>query len=228
MHTIEGCLQPIDEPVAKDAHAGNLCRPLGVGQFKGHGCGHDSRSVVSATPTLAFLAAADDQRINLGPTVLDEHAHTLRATELVRAQRHQVDVRRHIAQVEPAHSLNGIGVNQRPGSVAARDPTDSFEIVDRTDLVVDRHDADDRDISTLELRCQVIEVDPASSINTDDDSAVMFDDFEHSVMFDGRAHRCTTKALHRTGDGHVVTFGTTPCEDHVVGTAPQHRGDAVT
>ncbi len=93
--------------------------------------------------------AAHDQRIDLRAATLDQDADTLRAAELVGAERQQVDVRRDLAQVEPAGALDGVGVEERVGRVAAHDPAHLDDVGDRADLVVDRHHADDRHVGRV-------------------------------------------------------------------------------
>ena len=73
-----------------------------------------------------------------------EHADALRAAELVGAQRQEVDVRPHVAQVEPAGRLHGVGVEQRARRPLCTSEATGAEVGDRADLVVDGHHADDR------------------------------------------------------------------------------------
>ena len=84
------------------------------------GQGDDAGDVVGAAAPLALLAAADEQRVEHDALAHGEHADALRAAELVGAQRQQVDVRPHAAQVEPRRGLHGVGVQQRARAPVAR------------------------------------------------------------------------------------------------------------
>ena len=63
----------------------------------------------------ALLSAADDERFERRTVSDREHADPLGPTELVGAERQQVDVRPERAQVDPAGGLDGVGVEQGTG-----------------------------------------------------------------------------------------------------------------
>ncbi len=182
---------------------------------------NDAGSVLRAAAPLAFLSAADDQRIDAWPAAFDQHADALRATELVGAERQQVDVRRHLTQVEPAGGLHRVGVHQCAGSESAHEPRHLRDVGDRADLVVDGHHADDGDVDLLvEYGRQFVEIDTAGSIDADDATAEMLDDVEDRVVLDGRADRRAAEPRDRSGDRGVVALGAAPGEHDLIRSAP--------
>jgi hypothetical protein len=117
--------------------------------------------------------------------------------------------------------------------VPTNDSADRFEVVDRTDFVIDGHHADDRDgtISCddfIERCAKLIKIDTASVINADDNSAMVLDHFEDRVMLGGWAHCDATCASDGARNRHVVALGSAPGEDNVVRTATEDRSDTVT
>ena len=126
---------------------------------------------------------------NAEPAAGHQHTDTLRATELVRRQRHQVDVRRDRAQVEPARRLNRVGVQHRVAARARDDRGDLGEVGDRADLVVDRHHADHRDGSSSSAVCERVEIDSTSGVDADDRPPSRLDGVQHGVVLDRRAQR---------------------------------------
>ena len=236
--TLEAVLQPGDQLVTEHHQSSVLVDPLAIGEVEGHRRGNDAGGVVGAAAPFAFLSPADDQWVDLRPAAFDEHADALRATELVGAQRQQVDVGRDLSQVEPAGRLDGIGVQQRIGGVPPHHPGDLGDVGDRADLVVDRHDADDRDVGRrVEGGRQFVAVDPPEPSDADDPTltgaiiaamiAEVLDDVEDRVMLDRWAHCDSTPGGDRPGDRHVVALGSTTGEHDLVRVATDHAGDGV-
>ena len=195
-----------------------------------NGRSDDPGGVVGATAPLALLAATDDQRLDLRTAALDEDADALRATELVGAERQQVDVRADVAQIDPARRLHRIGVEQRVGCVSADDAGDLGDVGDRSDLVVDRHHAHDRHVRRgLEHSGEFVGIDAPEPVDTDDPTlfAELLDDVEDRMMLDRWAHGDATVAGDRPDDRHVVALGTAASEDDFVGMAADHTGDGV-
>ena len=97
---------------------------------------------MGAAAALAFLTAADKHRSERRTTACHQHADTFGSAELVRRQRHQIDVRRDLSKVEPTRRLNRIGVHHRVGCGTVDNRGDLGDIGDGADLVVDSHHAD--------------------------------------------------------------------------------------
>ncbi len=182
--------------------------------------------------SLTFLSAADDQRVDARPAALDEHPDTLGPTELVGAQCEQVDVRREVAQVEPARRLHGVGVNERTRSVPTDDLGRGGDVGDGADLVVDGHDADDGDVTPgrrmpIEHVGQGIQIDPREAVDRHDVAAERLDHVQHRVMLGRRAHRDATGATDRAEDRRVVALGSATGEHDLVRADPEHVGHVV-
>ena len=232
---VEPISQAVDQLVAQHHQAAVLVDSFAIGEVERYRCSDDAGGVVGAAATFAFLSATDEQRVDLRAATFDEHADTFRTTELVRAERQQIDVGRDVAQVEPARRLDGVGVQQRVGGVTAHDLGDLGDVGDRADLVVDGHHADDRDVwGCIEGGREFVEVDSAESIDADDAaltaagvSVELFDDVKHCVVFDCRAHGDTASAGDGAGDRHVVALGSAAGEHHLVRMAANDAGDGV-
>jgi hypothetical protein len=165
--------------------------------------------------------------------MIDEHTNTLRATELVRAQREQVDVGRYRSQVEPTHRLDRIGVEQRTWRMPTDNAADRFEIVDRTDFIVHGHHTDDRDRVTgpdnlVQGSSELLEIDTTGVIDTNNDSPVMLNHFENRVMLRSWAHRDAARSGDCPSDCHIVALGSTTGKHDVVRTAAEDSCDTVT
>lgn len=219
--------QRSDELVAEIADPDVLGGAVAIGDIEGDGGGHDARCVVRAAATFSFLASPDDQRCDPRSADLDEDAHTLGPAELVGAEREQIDVRGEIAQIEPACRLHRIGMEQGIGRVPTNDRRHRLDVGDRSDLVVDRHHADDRHVRfAIEHGSEFIEIDPAERVDADHPAAGVFDHMEHGVMLDRRAHSASAEP-DGAGDGHVVALGAAAREHHLVGSAADSSGDHV-
>ena len=152
----------------------------------------------------------------------DEHADALRATELVRRQRHEIDVGSDAAQIEPARRLHGVGVHHRLRSDTVDDGRNIGEIGDRANLVVDGHDRNHGHIGPAngERIGQVHQVDASGVVDTDDASPSVLDGLQHGVVLDGRAQRHAAPTIERAEDRRVVGLGAPAGEDHLAGVTP--------
>ena len=214
------------EPIAQRRNADRLGRPLGIGGDQRNSHRDDPGDVVGATAPLAFLAAADDQRIDDSALADRQDADALGAAELVRAEREQVDVWPHLPQVEPVRRLHGVGVEQRArgsgsaisatGAKSVIVPTSLFTAITLTiaDVVGDR----------VSERC---EIDAAGGVHRYDTSAEPLDRVQHGVVLRGRAHRESAVAGHGAGDRSVVGLRAAPREHHLARPAPDHAGHGV-
>ena len=162
---------------------------------------------------------------NAGTAAGHQHSNALRAAELVRRQRQQIDVWRDGAEVEPTCGLNRVGVHDRVGRDASHDCRDLCHVVDGPDLVVDRHHADERRIR--EGLGESLEIDPAGLVDGDDAPVAGLDGVQHCVMLDRRAHRDAAGAIERAEDRGVVGLGAAAGEDDLARPAPDHVGDVV-
>ena len=185
---------------------------------------HDARHVVGAAAPVALLAATDDERVDADAVAQRQHADALRSAELVAAERHRVDVRPQLTQVEPAGGLDGVGVQHGARRAVADEARDRRQIGDRADLVVDGHHADDGDVRS-ERRVELVEIDVRSGVDADDGAVVALDDLQHRVVLGGRAHGPAT--ADRADDRRVVALGAAAGEHDLAWAAPDDVGDAV-
>ena len=224
------CCSPATSSVAEFGQTDVLDGPFTIGEVERDGGGDDARRVVGAAATLTFLATSDDQWIDLRASSFDEHPDALGASELVRTERQQIDVRRDAAQVEPTGRLDGVGVQQRIGSMTPHDARNLGQVGDGPDLVVDRHHTDDRDVGCgIEHGGELVEVDAPDGVDADDATvgSQVFDDVQHGVVLDRWADGDAATSGDRARDRHVVALGPAPGEHDLVGVAPDRPGDRV-
>ena len=189
--TVEPALEPLHEPVAEIGEPDGLGVALGVGELQGDRSGDDAGDVLRAAAPLAFLSAADDQRVDAWPATFDQHADALRAAELVGRLSDSrstcgVTSRRSSQQAACTASV----CTSAPGASRRTSSDTCGDVGDRADLVVDGHHADDGDVGlVVEHRSEFVEIDAAGSIDADDTTAETLDDVEHRVMLHGRADR---------------------------------------
>ena len=177
---------------------------------------------MGSTAAITLLATADDQRFELDAITNREHADPFRAAELVGAERHQIDERGDRADVEPAHRLDGIGVQQRAGGGRANQTGHGRQVGDRADLVVDGHHADDRHLRGERVG-QLIEVDPPGGVGPDDDPPELLGGMQNGVVLGGTAQGETAG----TEDRRVVGLGATPREHDLAGGDAEQFGDLI-
>ena len=136
--------RPGEQPVAQRAPAARSPPPSPPRQIA-HACAEpdDARHVQRAGPHAALLAAADDERLELGALADVERAAALRAVHLVARERQQIDVHRADVDREscrpPARHPRG-----RRAPARVRDRADLGERLHHADLVVGGHHADER------------------------------------------------------------------------------------
>ena len=120
--------------------------------------------VLGAGAAVALLRAADDLRGERRAASHVQRADALRAVDLVRGDREQVDAERIDVEVERAGGLHGVGVDGDARVVRLDDARDLGDRLDRADLVVGVHDADE-DGAIVERVAERVEVDEAFAVD---------------------------------------------------------------
>ena len=177
------------------------------------------------TTALTFLTATDQQRRERGTPTGHQHPDPFRSAELVRGERHQVDVRCDLTKVQPARRLHGVGVHNGIGRNTINDCGNCGEVGDRADLVVDGHHADYGNV--IQGISKRVEIEAAGGVDTDDLPVTGLHGVQYGVMLDRGTQRNAAAALQRPEDRRVVRLGTTAGEDHLAGTASEDIGDVV-
>ena len=225
VHVVELDAQAVHERIAQRGNSIVLRGAFGVGGAQRGGHRDDAGDVVRATATLALLAATHQHRRERRAAARHQHADTLRTAELVRRQRHQVDMRCDGAQVEPARGLHRVGVDDRVGCELVDHRGDLGKISDGADLVVDCHHADERDIG--EGGCESLEIHTAGLVDTDHAAIAALDRVKNRMVLDSWAQRGAAETIEGAEDGCVVGLGATAGEDHLARTAAENLGDVV-
>ena len=102
----------------------------------------DRRHVLGAGAAVALVLAAGQDRLHPRAALDPQRAGALRAVELVRRQRQQIDAERAHVDRNLAGRLHGVGVHQR--AVLVRDRGELGDRLNRADLVVRVHHRDER------------------------------------------------------------------------------------
>ena len=194
-----------------------------------------ARGVLGARAQAALLPAAVYQRLERDAVFDIQHAHAARAAELVRGERqhvnaHRLHVDRHMAdrlhRVRMEHSAHRMG--------EFRDLPDRL---DGADLVVRRHDGDERGVLAQRV-FELLEIDAAVLVHVQigDAEALLFERFagvEHRVVLDLGGDQVPAalgrRAVHKPADGEVVRLRAAAGEDDlargvVVLLVDRHRG----
>jgi hypothetical protein len=196
----------------------------------------DRGSVQRAGADLALLAAAVDDRRNLEVADGEQGAHADRTTELVRGHRHGVQTAGGEIDRQVTDRLHGVAVHGHAGLQCRGDHL--VERLDRPDLVVGPHAADERDCARI-LRQQVAQLvgpDPADLVHVDQPHVEALPGeplhrVEHRVVLDRGGqdpYACGVGRPARVGDAldsQVVGLGAPGGEHHVAGTSAQAVGD---
>ena len=135
-------------------------------------------------------------------------------------------MRRDVAQVEPRHRLDGVGVDHHVAMGAAGDSGSGSDVGDRPDLVVDRHHRHHRHVG-VDDGGEVLEVDPSAAIDLDQPAVHLFDRVQDGVVLDGRARGEAAPGGDHAEHRGVVALGAAAGEDDVAGLAAEHVGDRV-
>ena len=140
-HAIDG-QQPIAEACAELAKPIRLGRHRGAGEREGSAEPDDPRHVLGPGASLTLLRAAVELRQHVGPLPDEERADALRAAELVRGEADEVRLPGVHVDRRVRGELDGVDVELR--GVPAHDLPDLGDRLDRADLVVGGHHADER------------------------------------------------------------------------------------
>ena len=133
------------QPVAQRAQPGRLAGQLAAGQRRRHAEADDGRHVLGAGAPVPFLTPAGRGGGEARPAPDPECAGALRAVELVRRDREQIDAERGHVDRQLAGRLHGVGVEQ--GAVPVRDVGQLRDRLHRADLVVGVHHGDERRVA---------------------------------------------------------------------------------
>ena len=167
--------------------------------------------------TLLRAAVLLGEEVGAVPDI--ERTDALRALELVRGEAHEVGPEGLEIEVDPGRSLDGIDVEDDP-TAAPQPVRDLGDRLDRPDLVVGEHDADE-DRPVRDRRVDLVRVDPTVSVDR------QLDDLEPEllevaqavadrVMLDRARHDPVPTGLAGPGralQGEVVRLGPAGRED---------------
>ena len=145
----------VDQPVAQGADLLGVFIDMRAGVFKRCGHAHNGRKVLRAGAFAVLLRAAFDEARQGNALTGVEHAGALRAVELVRGERQQIDILRFDINGNVSRRLHGVGVEQY--ARLAADLADLADRQDRADLVVGVHDGHQTRIladGVLDLLCR--------------------------------------------------------------------------
>ena len=132
------------QPIPQRRESLGLRRHLVAAQPAGHAEADDARHVERAAAQAALVAAAVEHRLEADRRVAPadvQRADALGAVHLVGRQAHQVEAHRLDVERHLARGLGRVGVEQH--APPAADRADLGERVQRADLVVRRHQADE-------------------------------------------------------------------------------------
>ena len=134
--------QPVAQACAQLAKPIRLGRHRGAGEREGRAEPDDAGHVLGPGPSLALLRAAVELRQHVGATPHEQRADALRAAELVRGEADEVRLPGVHVDRRVRGELHGVDVELR--RVPAHDLPDLGDRLDRADLVVRGHHADER------------------------------------------------------------------------------------
>ena len=129
------------EAVAQGLHPGILLGHVLLGQGHGRSQGDDAGGVLGAGPAAAFLVAADEKRPKRRALAHVQHADALGRVELVAGQRQHVHGQLGQIDVDLAHGLDRVGVEQHALGLAQGGDLRDGE--NDAGFVVGVHDRDD-------------------------------------------------------------------------------------
>ena len=194
-----------------------------------------ARGVLGARAQAALLPAAVYQRLERDAFPDIQHAHAARAAELVRGQGQHVDA--HLLHVDRhvADRLHCVRVELRADRM--RQLGDLLDRLDGADLVVRRHDGDERGVLG-KLTLQLLEIDAALLVHVQigDAVALFFQRLagvQHRMVLDLGGNEVLAalcrRAVHKAADREVVRLRAAAGEDDlargvVVGLVDRHRG----
>ena len=194
---------------------------------------HGPGDVFRARTAAAFLSAAVDQRFDPDPSAHKQRAAALGRAQLVAGNAQRVHAQRSGVQRQPAGGLDGVGVEGNAlGAGQRHEPGDGL---DRADLVVGVHDAD-QGRPGLEHGSKGRFRHLAEAVHRDHINGEAVDPFEvpgrffHRGMFDGTdRHPVQARIGGAPGkgdalDGEVVRFRAAGGEDHFPRAAAQGLG----
>ncbi len=159
----------VGQPVAKGGDPGDVVGSAGGGEAGGGRHGGDARDVLGAAAALPLLSATDlaGGQGHTGPD--HQRADALGPSELVGADRDQVGVGGGLGDVDPRQGLDGVGVEDGVGRVAADDLGHGGERLDGPHLVVDQHDRHQGDtVQVVEQGGEGVQVDPPGRVDGGD------------------------------------------------------------
>ena len=196
------------------------------GEFGGFAEADDSGDVFGAGAALAFVGAAEEERLDLGSAADVEGADSLGRVHLVAGDGEQVAADLLHVDGELAGCLDGVGVEIDVGF--GGDLADLFDGLDRAGLVVGHHDADELGIRP-ERAAHVGRIDDAFAAygqkgHLDAALCQALGGVEDGVVFDGRGDEVVA-GLDESEDGEIVALGASAGEDDLGGAAVQQRGD---
>ena len=228
--------RPSSSRSRSDARRVRLRRHVRGGQRRRGAEPDDPRRVQRPRPQPALVAAAVEERRQAHrrlPCPHVERADALRAMDLVRRDRQQVDAHRVDVERDPAEGLGGVGVEQ--DAARLREAADRGQRLQHADLVVGGHDAD-QDRLRLEGRFERREIDQAVAADRQHRhaAAARFEvpaRIEHRAMLGRHGHDVVAAPIIAIGgalghalDRQVVRFGGAAREDDVLVRRADHRG----
>ena len=187
--------------------------------------------VLGAGAAVALVLAAGDRRLHPRAALDPERAGALRAVELVRRQRQQVDAERTHVDRDLSRRLHGVGVHQR--AVLVRNGRQLADWLNRSDLVVGVHHRHQRRLRGHGLP-QPRGRDNARVVNGEERGAPAAarqrpQGVQHRFMLEGAGDQVLAPGrftgLRNAADGEVVRFGAAGGEDHLRRVAIDQRRD---
>ena len=225
-NAVECARQARPEPIAQVSNAQGLRRGALTAQLGGFPKTDDRRNIERARSIASLVTATVDERSEIERAEWRcraahvQSANTLRSVDLVRTQRHEIDLERTRVERQQPRRLHRVAMHERPPRV--RDASHFAERMEHADLVVAGHHADEQRVVRYRLG-QLLQVQTAGRVDAERRNAESLPlhgpaRIEHGAMFGGNRHDVPTSGGRARGeplDGEVVRLRRAAREDQI-------------